>query len=74
MVEYKAELTYLWINSKSFNALAWLNVLDSKVVKRGENPGDCFEHWISQYVIPVTIDQRYCKKELDYLANIIFNN
>ena len=36
-----------------------------------EQPEDCFEHWISRYVIPITIDQRYGKEELDYLANII---
>lgn len=36
-----------------------------------EQPEDCFEHWISRYIIPITIDQRYGKEELDYLANII---
>lgn len=36
-----------------------------------EQPADSFEHWISRYVIPITIDQRYGKDELDYLANII---
>ena len=30
-----------------------------------------FEHWISRYVIPVTIDQRYGKEELEYLASVI---
>lgn len=36
-----------------------------------EQPEDCFEFWISRYVIPITIDQRYGKKELDYLVGII---
>lgn len=36
-----------------------------------EQPVDSFEHWISRYVIPITIDQRYGKEELDYLAKII---
>ena len=31
---------------------------------------DSFEHWISRYVIPVTIDQRYGKEEIDYLVNV----
>ena len=36
-----------------------------------EQPINSFEHWISKYIIPITIDQRYGKKELDFLANII---
>lgn len=36
-----------------------------------EQPEDSFEYWISRYVIPITIDQRYGKDELDYLADII---
>lgn len=36
-----------------------------------EQAEDCFEYWISRYVIPITIDQRYGKKELDYLIGII---
>lgn len=38
-----------------------------------EQPEDSFEHWISRYVIPVTIDQRYGKEEIDYLVNVIKN-
>lgn len=30
-----------------------------------------FENWISRFVIPITIDQRYGREELDYLANVI---
>lgn len=36
-----------------------------------EQPNDSFEHWLSRYVIPITIDQRYGRNELDYLADII---
>ena len=36
-----------------------------------EQPIDCFEHWISRYMIPITIDQRYGKEELDYIAKIV---
>lgn len=38
-----------------------------------EHPVDSFEHWISRYMIPITIDQRYGREELEYLANIIKN-
>lgn len=30
-----------------------------------------FEHWLSKFMIPITIDQRYGKKELDFLKEII---
>lgn len=36
-----------------------------------ELPKECFEHWISRYVIPITIDQRYGREELEYLASVI---
>lgn len=38
-----------------------------------EQPEGGFEHWISRFVIPLTIDQRYGREELEYLANIILN-
>jgi len=39
-----------------------------------EQPEDSFEYWISRYVIPITIDQRYGKEEMDYLVNVIKND
>ena len=30
-----------------------------------------FEYWISRYVIPITIDQRYGNKEMNYIGEII---
>ncbi len=36
-----------------------------------EQPEGTFEHWIARYVIPITIDQRYGKEEIDYLVNVI---
>ena len=36
-----------------------------------EQPEKSFEHWMSRYVIPITIDQRYGKDEIDYLINVI---
>lgn len=38
-----------------------------------EQTQDTFEYWISRYLIPITIDQRYGKEELDYLSSIIYN-
>ena len=38
-----------------------------------EQPEDSFEYWISRYVIPITIDQRYGKDEIDYIVNVIKN-
>lgn len=36
-----------------------------------EQPADSFEYWISRYVIPITIDQRYGREELDFLVSVI---
>lgn len=36
-----------------------------------EQPKNSFEYWLSRYVIPITIDQRYGKSEIEYLCNII---
>ena len=50
--------------AKHFQGHWWSYICD-------EQPDDSFEHWISRYVIPITIDQRYGKEELDYLESII---
>jgi len=52
--------------AKHFQGHWWSYICD-------EQPECSFEHWISRYVIPITIDQRYGKEELDYLAGIITN-
>ena len=38
-----------------------------------EQPSDTFEHWLSRYMIPITIDQRYSREEIEYLVNAIKN-
>ena len=38
-----------------------------------EQPESSFEHWISRYMIPITIDQRYGQEELDYIIKVIKN-
>lgn len=52
--------------AKHFQGHWWSYICD-------EQPENCFEYWLSRYVIPITIDQRYGKKEIDYLAEIIMN-
>ena len=52
--------------AKHFQGHCWSYICD-------EQPENSFEHWISRYVIPVTIDQRYGKEEMDYLVNVIKN-
>lgn len=52
--------------AKHFQGHWWSYICD-------EQPEDSFEHWISRYVIPLTIDQRYGREELEYLTNIIKN-
>lgn len=36
-----------------------------------EMPRNTFEHWISRYMIPITIDQRYGEEDLHYLRKVI---
>ncbi len=36
-----------------------------------ELPEDTFEHWLSRYIIPVTIDQRYGSGDIDYIRSIV---
>ena len=36
-----------------------------------EHPVDSFEYWIASNIIPLTIDQRYGKEEMDYLSSVI---
>ena len=50
--------------AKHFQGHWWSYICDG-------HPEESFEHWISRYVIPITIDQRYGKEELEYLASVI---
>lgn len=50
--------------AKHFQGHWWSYICD-------EQSEDSFEHWISRYVIPITIDQRYGKEEMDYLVKVI---
>jgi hypothetical protein len=39
-----------------------------------EVPDFTFEAMLSKYLVPIPIDQRYCKQELIYIYNCIVNN
>lgn len=53
--------------AKHFQGHWWSYICD-------EHPEYSFEHWISRYVIPITIDQRYGREELEYLAHVILES
>lgn len=38
-----------------------------------EHPSDSFEYWIANNIIPLTIDQRYGKEEMDFIISIVKN-
>ncbi len=52
------------LRAKHFQGHWWSYICD-------EQPADTFEHWMSRYVIPVTIDQRYSEQHLNYLSHVI---
>ncbi|MBQ2884778.1 MAG: hypothetical protein IJE43_13540 [Alphaproteobacteria bacterium] len=52
------------LQHKHFQGHWWSYILD-------ELDGEHFEYWISRYIIPITIDQRYGKEELNHIKRII---
>lgn len=50
--------------AKHFQGHWWSYLVD-------EMPGESFESWISKYLIPITIDQRYGNNELEVIRGII---
>lgn len=52
------------LKQKHFQGHWWSYLLD-------EIEPDSFEYWISRYVIPITIDQRYGREELEYIHDIV---
>lgn len=63
VVEDEKLLSFL-LEKKHFQGRWWRYILN-------EVPETCFEHYLSKYMVPVTIDQRYGKTELNELCNII---
>ena len=52
------------LKNKHFQGHWWSYLLD-------EMPSDSFEYWLSRYIIPITIDQRYGKEELEFIRGLI---
>ena len=52
------------LDAKHFQGHWWSYLLD-------ESAADSFEYWISRYIVPITIDQRYGRKELAYIRDQI---
>ena len=52
------------ISAKHFQGHWWRYLLN-------EVSEDSFEYWISKYIIPITIDQRYGEEEIDYIVKIV---
>ena len=64
LVAESDELLPVLLKHKHFQGHWWSYLCD-------ELPADYAEHWLSRYTIPITIDQRYGRRELEYLAGII---
>ncbi len=63
LIEEEA-LLFKLIKAKHFQGHWWNYVLS-------ETPSDSMEYWLSKYMIPITIDQRYGRDELEYINKII---
>jgi hypothetical protein len=35
-------------------------------------PKETFEHWISRFIIPITIDQRYGEEDIRFIGSVVF--
>lgn len=64
LVAENGKLLEKLVNAKHFQGRWWHYIVE-------ELPPECFEVWLSKYMIPITIDQRYGEEELQYLSNII---
>ena len=58
------ELLPALLDAKHFQGHWWKYIIE-------ELPDNTFEHWLSLNVIPITIDQRYGKQEIDYVYSVI---
>ena len=50
--------------AKHFQGHWWKYITD-------ELPEETFEHWLSRYVIPITIDQRYGEADIRYIHSVV---
>jgi hypothetical protein len=67
LVIEKDEMLQILIDNKIFQGRWWTNLLD-------EVHSDDFEYYLSNNMIPITIDQRYVKKDLDDMYDLIVRN
>ena len=58
------ELLSALLAAKHFQGHWWKYITE-------ELSDNTFEHWLSRYVIPITIDQRYGKSDIDYIYSVI---
>lgn len=58
------ELLAKLLSAKHFQGHWWKYITE-------ELPDNTFEHWLSRYIIPITIDQRYGKEDIDYLYSVV---
>ena len=63
LVVEEEDLLQKYLNAKHFQGHWWKNITK-------ELPENTFEHWLSRYIIPITIDQRYGREELEFLRTI----
>lgn len=64
LVVERDDLLEKLLKAKHFQGHWWSYLLQ-------EMPKESFEYWLSKYIIPITIDQRYGKQELEYLRNCV---
>lgn len=58
------DLLKVLLEHKHFQGHWWSYLL-------AEIDSDTVEYWLSRYIIPITIDQRYGEKEIEYISSII---
>lgn len=54
------------LDAKHFQGHWWSYLCD-------EMTEDCVENWLSRFMIPITIDQRYGEREIRFIADIVKN-
>ena len=59
------ELLPFMLSNKHFQG-HWWNYITK------EQPVNTFEYYISRYMIPITIDQRYNSEDIQYIGNIVY--
>ena len=67
LVVEKDELLQKLLDIKHFQGHWWGYLIH-------ERPENSIEYWLSRYMIPITIDQRYGKDELDIIYKTVIAN